>query len=176
MTSEEALWRPWLGLWSELLPIMTAPLLQSADLLQSTLTQSFHETSFLLFFCPGPLLIVSTLHYTLHTRPSNAQLLQKTIVNLCNWKNQWKRLHNIELNHRPLFVFVKQINSLRWAVQEENFSKNDYGRGPQNVYDWRLLESEDAGQFSPQKLPNNWCFVRMSALQTNRRGGHTQVK
>ena len=61
-------------------------------------------------------------------------------------------------------------------MQEENFSKNDYGRGPQNVYDWRLLESEDAGQFSPQKLPNNWCFVRVSALQTNRRGGHTQVK
>ena len=155
---------------------MTDPLLQSADLLQSTLTQSFHETSFLLFFCPGPLLIVSTLHYTLHTRPGIAQLLQKTIVNLCNWKNQWKRLHNIELNHRPLFVFVKQINSLRWAVQEENLSKNDYGRGPQNVYDWRLLESEDAGQFSPQKRPNNSCFVRMSALQTNRRGGHTQVK
>ena len=61
-------------------------------------------------------------------------------------------------------------------MQEEIFSKNDYGRGPQNVYVWRLLESEDAGQFSPQKRPNNWCFVRMSALQTNRRGGHTQVK
>ena len=61
-------------------------------------------------------------------------------------------------------------------MQEENFSKNDYGKGPQNVYDWRLLKFEDAGQFSPQKRPNNSCFVRMSALQTNRRGGHTQVK
>ena len=38
-------------------------------------------------------------------------------------------------------------------MQEEKFSKNDYGRGPQNVYDWRLLESEDAGQFSPRSGP-----------------------